>query len=1257
MRIAKWLNRWLWPQQGERLKAAVVYGVVGILVSAALLLSGIRLVIAMAPSLTSEVEARVSEQLGVPVTMADLDARLDGLRPGLLLKDVRVGASDAAGLRLDALQLAIAPWESLQAGALRLHSLRANGLDVTLQRQANGRWQGFGLLPGGQVDDLSAFLRSLRRLPVDHLLISQSTLRLRDQPSDAELVFTPVALRWRRDEDGEWRFALDARDGDQHVRARLQLEAGNVDSAKGFINLSNVQGARWAAFLNTEMALPPASTVLNGDVWLSMNEAGIERVSANIKASSLDGFGGLGSASAAIWVSRQAGAWQGIIRPRSITDQSDRELTLGPIAVARSFEADAPWRVSSQGLPLAWVAELTASPSLPAEALSGRIAQMQAVWQSPTSWRAQGHLKSLALEAEAARPALRADSATIMLGPKGGRLNVQNAKAQIDPPDLLRNPINIEAFSGQLEWSQTSTNGLRMRLAETHAQWLGQRLSLSGDVWVPPDASVWLDMQAHYAGAPAKAVLAHLPVGVMHEQLPGWLDRAIIDGEIAAATLRLLGPIDNFPFDQGQGVFDLRTALNAVEFTYNPKWPGFTQAEAELRFRNRAMSIAVADARVADVALNTATARIEDLWAPQLAIQGQFSGALPKMKAYLQSTPLPAAQSLDGVTIRGDGQLDLDVFVPFRRQPPAVSGQLQLDGADLQFDAFAASFTGIQGAVAFDDDGVSAQGLRAKLLDSPVVAQVSTEGEGPQARIRLDAKATLAIQSLPGFEALDAYSQGAAQWRARWERPGFQAPSEPASQRSRLTLRSDLSGTALALPFGLDKPADQARATQVTWQWGGDPTQSIILSHGERLQVHSRWQPDGEARLGVHFGGQAAVLPVEPVTHVTGALPVVALANLTENPMSEATSWQRAIPPLSRVEVALEGMDIARWRVGATEMAAQASANGWDVELQGSADGTAQWLADERQLTLDLSRLEIKQPVTPDEPAPTDEKRDSGTQPNISLNAESFVAAGTELGALEFALLSPTGIAEQARIRLRGERAELDVLAEPDAEGSTLKRLRFELYSDDAGAVLTGLGLPRAMRKGVGEASGDLTWQGPLLSPDKTSLAGSMQVDLRNGSLLAIEPGPGRALGLFSLSVLPRRIGLDFSDVVGEGLSFDSLQGSWDIDEGIMSTDDLSLEGPSLNLAVAGETDLVRERYDQQVLVTPRLSSALTFFGGLAGGPVAAVMLFFTRDMIEPGVERLTELEYRIVGPWEDPRFELLSPLQGGDEQGVNPDE
>ena len=182
------------------------------------------------------------------------------------------------------------------------------------------------------------------------------------------------------------------------------------------------------------------------------------------------------------------------------------------------------------------------------------------------------------------------------------------------------------------------------------------------------------------------------------------------------------------------------------------------------------------------------------------------------------------------------------------------------------------------------------------------------------------------------------------------------------------------------------------------------------------------------------------------------------------------------------------------------------------------------------------------------------------------------------------------------------------------------------------------------MNRGEGSVSGELAWQGGMLQPALPTLTGDLSVDLRNGSLPAVEPGAGRALGLFSLSVLPRRLGLDFSDVVGEGLSFDQLQGTWQVEAGRMRTDDLSLTGPSMDLSLRGETDLVRRRYDQRVTVTPQLSSALAFLGGLAGGPAAAALLFVTRGMLESGVERLTDFTYHIGGTWDEPEFDLIAP-------------
>ena len=55
---------------------------------------------------------------------------------------------------------------------------------------------------------------------------------------------------------------------------------------------------------------------------------------------------------------------------------------------------------------------------------------------------------------------------------------------------------------------------------------------------------------------------------------------------------------------------------------------------------------------------------------------------------------------------------------------------------------------------------------------------------------------------------------------------------------------------------------------------------------------------------------------------------------------------------------------------------------------------------------------------------------------------------------------------------------------------------------------------------------------------------------------------PGSRL-LISLNNLPRRLSLDFRDVFNRGFGYDKIAGSFDVVDGVASTCDMSLEGPS----------------------------------------------------------------------------------------------
>ncbi|MGA0027544.1 MAG: AsmA-like C-terminal region-containing protein, partial [Steroidobacteraceae bacterium] len=148
---------------------------------------------------------------------------------------------------------------------------------------------------------------------------------------------------------------------------------------------------------------------------------------------------------------------------------------------------------------------------------------------------------------------------------------------------------------------------------------------------------------------------------------------------------------------------------------------------------------------------------------------------------------------------------------------------------------------------------------------------------------------------------------------------------------------------------------------------------------------------------------------------------------------------------------------------------------------------------------------------------------------------------------------------------------------------------------------------------------------------------GSASIQLVDGRMKAVDPGAGRLLGLLSLSHIGRRLTLDFGDVTGEGMSFDSIKGDFQLRDGVAHTDNLTLRGSVADIGIAGDTNLRERSYDQTAVVTGDLGASLGVAGTLAGGPaVGAALLLFSQIFKEP-LKGVARGYYRITGPWQEP--------------------
>ncbi|MCP4129050.1 MAG: TIGR02099 family protein, partial [Gammaproteobacteria bacterium] len=208
----------------------------------------------------------------------------------------------------------------------------------------------------------------------------------------------------------------------------------------------------------------------------------------------------------------------------------------------------------------------------------------------------------------------------------------------------------------------------------------------------------------------------------------------------------------------------------------------------------------------------------------------------------------------------------------------------------------------------------------------------------------------------------------------------------------------------------------------------------------------------------------------------------------------------------------------------------------------------------------------------------------------------------------------------------------------------TQSNIRVKGKTDSLGELLTMLGFAPNLKQAPAEIEADLTWSGNPRQFNSTDVSGRMEMQIGKGRFLDVDPGLGRVFGLLNISALQRRLTMDFSDTFKKGFSFDTAEGSFELDRGDAYTNDLRLESPSALIEITGRTGLVSQDFDQLVTVTPSISTTIPIAGALAGGPAVGVALLLAQKLIGKQVDKVSTTRYTITGHWDKPNIVKQKP-------------
>jgi uncharacterized protein (TIGR02099 family) len=834
---------------------------------------------------------------------------------------------------------------------------------------------------------------------------------------------------------------------------------------------------------------------------------------------------------------------------------------------------------------------------------------------------------------------------------------------------------------------------LRLANADLQGQWQGQwRPTLNGQ---GPGV---LTLQGRIQRMQAAAVHRYLPLS-LSPQVRQYLRDALVQGHCEDVQVQIKGDLDKLPFAKPEdGQFFFSGQLKGAELDMVPAflmrpgeipWPRLRSLQGELTFDRLGMQLRKASARVGEgaqaIELKTASADIPDMaHHPVLNVQAQSLADAPQVLNLVRESPLNALLSgaLQPAQASGPLLTRFALQLPLLDLPSTrVQGSVQFNGNDLRMVPGTPWLNKLQGTLQFSENGFEVRQLQATLLGGPTLIDggmyvPGSHASAPaqtasrtvfEARGRVSASGLQAAQDVAPLNLLARHASGAADYTARlaWH----QGLPE-------LTVNSRLGGLGLQLPSPLGKPPDTEKplALQIrSRQTPTGPQDEIELSLGDTAQLMYVRDLSTDTprvlrgRLGL--GVMPDNMPALPDTGVTANVAVDRLvvdewlALLPAPPPKPAAgkapqppAWQDYLPSrmgLKANSLMANGRHLHQVQAGGTYEAGRWRVNINAAELSGHVafEPARPGQTDQAgQLFARLSHLNLP-------PSSAREVESLLEAPPVSLPALDIVVdalelRGKKLGRVEIEAVNTDKARAQTPAAREWQLKKLNIdLPEGTLrstgrwlaarEGSPLRKseMNFVLDVRDAGALLTRLGTPEALRGGTGQLEGMVSWQGSPLSLHYPSLNGHLDVRMGQGQFLKADPGIAKLLGVLSLQALPRRLLLDFRDVFAQGFAFDSVQGDVTIVHGMANTRNLQIKGVNALVQLDGSVDIARETQNLHVQILPNLDAGTaSLVAGLAVNPAVGLTAFIAQWLLQNPLSRASAQEFLVDGSWAEPR-------------------
>jgi len=1176
-----------------------------------------------------QLEAFLEDQWDLSVSIDQIDGSWNGYGPYFLLKNLKL--SGKQNIELEAASLSINVYQLLLPGG-------RTGVDLSINKAELGMIhssEGASITINNQQDE-AKFTEMLDRiLRAGSLSVDELVLNIANQQGVVLLAGLKADFLLEQDQTQRaFKLLINSAKDNQNIEIRSlgQRSKSLTKNAQWYVNFHQFELSQLNDLL-TNINFPDGS--ISGQLWLTTESGYISHAFGDLNWSNPDQAQ---SFQMQFKHQGEGGDWVNNLQLSSlnVSGKSHDDFTI------MSQKNGSIIELKSGGLPINLITPLLLDIKPQKEfnhavlsQLEGEVSALELSFDYTSSSIQSGFVafdnltathEAFDLAGLSGEMAFTADRARFMLDTAEGHLSV---------PYIYRDRLNWDQLTAQfdIDFSQPEKQfnlnhlwcdcvdfnlqlWLSLNLAEVNTLLLNSRLS---DVEVTKLWKYW-------------------PHNIWKEKTLSWLDNSLLKGQVETGFVFVNGELIPQGFKSGAAEFVSRAYVKEVSNQFRPDWPVVSDLNGTALFTHDVVHVAVDNAKTNGVAILNSQVDIDSLEVGIVSVDMSAMAKNNQLLDYLNKSPLSNNIKLsDSISLGGDQRVDLNFDISLKSDKKMnfnPQGLITFERGTFTTEHF--SLENINGPIQLD-------GYDLLLKDLPAELQ--------SAAVKLNGK--IATKTENGL-AIDVNMGGVLGSDYLLDKVNQKLPIDGQSfwniliknQQDQLimTAQSDLVGVSSSLPAPLNKLNSENKAISikcsipcensvVELNYDNQIESIINLDEGKYNLAQLKLLSDhSEVNNDQPFGGYIKVLDLDQWLILMAGNQLAGKAGSL---------------PFSEVSVNIEKLLFMSRAFTDIKLHIVRKNDGYEINVDSSEIQGMVVIADDLDRKGIIAQFDHLDWI---DSIPQNEGIDPISAPNeavpdIHLWAENFSYAGVPLGELRMEMRNVADGIIVEQMSIKSELAEINISGSWNKATGSKGQSNFDvvMFSEKIADFLSNVGFNAPITNSQTLIEMKAVWSGVPSEFDMANIDGELAIKIGQGQVLDQQPGFGRVLGLFNLTNLPRRLLLDFRDVLAEGLLFQSMEGHFVITQGVANTQDFLIKASSAKIHIVGDVGFANQSYNQTITVRPQIGKTFPTIGAIAGGPVGAAAGFLVQGLFKKQLKDKNEIIYRVTGTWDDPNIELMS--------------